>query len=172
MRLVKIGYITGSFGVDGGFKIKPLTEHPEIIGNAEFLLTSADGKTVAKSLKVKSITPRGDSFIAKSDNIATKEIADTLRNLSILVPEEELPNESNDEVYWFKIEGADVFDTDNHKLGILVDYIETGAHDVFRIKMDGGGYALISNNKTHVLSIDVRERKIVIEPEGLVREDV
>lgn len=172
MKYVKIGYITASFGVRGAFKVKPLTEYPEMIGEAEYLLLSTDGKTVTKSLKTLSVEPRGDCFLVKCEGVGSKDMSDALRNMSVLVSTDDLPEIGDDEIYWYMIEGAEIFDPAEHKIGILVDYIETGAHDVFRIKLEGGGYALISNNKTHVLSIDGRERKIVIEPEGLVREDV
>lgn len=172
MKYVKIGYVAASFGVKGSFKVKPVTENPEMIGEAEFLLLSTDGKTVAKSLKILSVEPVKDCFLVKCEGIGSKDMSDALKNMSVMVPTDDLPDTGDDEVYWYMIEGAEVFDPAEHKIGILVDYIETGAHDVFRIKLDGGGYALISNNKTHVLSIDARERKIVIEPEGLVREDV
>lgn len=172
MKFVKIGYVAGSFGVIGAFKVKPLTEYPEMISDADKLLLSTDGETVTKSLKIISVEPRGDCFLVKCEGVGSRDISDALKGMSVIVSSDDLPEIGDDEVYWYMIEGADVFDTAEIKIGTLVDYIETGAHDVFRIKLEGGGYALISNNKTHVLSIDARERKIVVEPEGLVREDV
>jgi len=54
----------------------------------------------------------------------------------------------------------------------LFDYIESGSNDVFRIKRNDGGFYLISNNKDHVLSIDVDKKLVTVNSEGLVDEDL
>lgn len=172
MKFVKIGYIAGSFGLKGQVKARPITENPEIFYDMKFLLLSENASGPSKSLKIKSIEPHGELFLVKCDGIDFKDQAETLRNLSIIIEEDKLPKIESDEVYWYMIEGAEVTDACGNLIGVLDDYLETGSCDVLRIKLTDGGYALISNNKNHVLSIDAKERKVVIEPEGLVREDI
>lgn len=172
MKFVKIGYIAGSFGLKGQVKARPITENPEIFYDMKLLLLSENGNEPSKSLKIKSAEPHGEFFLMKCDGIDSKDHADGLRNLSIVTREDNLPTIDGDEVYWYMIEGAEVTDASGNLLGVLDDYLETGSCDVLRIKLTDGGFALISNNKNHVLSIDPKERKVVVEPEGLVREDI
>lgn len=172
MKFVSVGFSAGSFGLRGGIKIKPVTDNPQIFYEMEYLMLAERNKEVSKTFKVLSAEHHGEYFIIKCEGVDTKEKADALKNMSVMVPEDILPAEESDEVYWYKIEGAQVLDPEGSSIGILTDYLETGSGDVFKVKLAAGGNALISNNEKHVLSIDPAGHKVVIEPEGLVREDV
>ncbi len=171
MKFVRVGYVSGSFGLDGAFRVKPVTESPDIFSGMEFLLLAEDTKPV-RSLKIRDVRPHGDCLIIEADGVGSLKDAEALKGLKAVVPEDSLPDEEADEIYWYKIEGARVSDTSGRLLGTLADYMETGSCDVFRIKLSGGGYALVSNNKDHVLRIDADKGEITVDPAGLVSEDV
>ena len=46
--------------------------------------------------------------------------------------------------------------------GVLTDVIETGANDVYEIRMENGKSVLVPAIKECILSVDVENRKIVI----------
>lgn len=171
MKFVRVGYVAGSFGLDGAFRVMPVTDSPDIFSRLEFLLLSEKSDPV-RSLKIRDIRPHGDCFIIEADGIASLKDAESLNGLSAVVPENILPCEGADEVYWYKIKGALVSDTSGCLLGTLDDYLETGSCDVFRIKLNGGGYALVSNNEHHVLKIDADNGSVIVDQAGLIREDV
>ena len=83
-----------------------------------------------------------------------------------------LPKADDDEVYWFEIENLPVISSDKKEIGRLVDVMETGSTDIFRIALQDGRYALISNNKDHVLEINTDNKYIIISEQGLVYEDL
>lgn len=173
MNFVRVGYISGTFGLDGAVRVKPITENPEIFYNMEFLLLSKIYSLVpVKSLKIDDIREHKNYFVVELSSINKIKEAENLKGFSVVIPEYMLPEENEDEIYWYKINGACVNNLQNDKIGILCDYMETGSKDVFRIKLNNGGYALVSNNKDHVLNIDTKNKIVTVNEEGLVFENL
>jgi len=171
MKFIRIGFIKGTHGLSGEFKVAMSTENIKLLETLEYFMLGKDRKVIFSS-KIEYVEPMNDLFLVKLENINDVDTAKKYKGYEILIPMTLLPEEDDDEVYWFKIEGADVFDQDDVKVGILVDYIESGAADIFRIKGLDDKYYLISNNKDHVLSIDVRNKRVVVNTQGLVDEDL
>lgn len=171
MKFVRVGSVAGSFGLDGVVKIKPVTENPQLLFDMEFLPLGQDG-VLKKSFRVLNVKVHGDFLLYTLDSVDSEQKAKELRGFDILLPEDKLPEPDTDEVYWYMIDGAAVNDINGNNLGVLVDYMETGSNDVFRIKLLDGSYAMLSNNKDHCLKIDPEGRIIIIDPIGLVSEEV
>ena len=57
---------------------------------------------------------------------------------------------------------AEVFEDNGKKLGTLVDVMQTGANDVFVVKMENGKEVLLPVIKDCVLDINAEEKKIVV----------
>jgi len=170
MKLISIGYIAGTHGLDGTVRVKPKTEYPEVFDYLEYLML-ADGDKVVKSLKIEEMSEHVSVFLMNLEGIDHVDKAKKLKGLTVMVPEDILPEEDEDEVYWFKIEGSVVVDEDSRPVGRLIDYMETGGADVFVIESDKGRF-LISNNEVHVTKIDAENKTIHILKEGLVSEEV
>jgi 16S rRNA processing protein RimM len=79
----------------------------------------------------------------------------------------ELPKPADDEVYWADIEGFAVVDEQGLAVGKLADYLEIGGCDVFVIEGVDGKEYLISNNRDHVLSIDLHLKLVTVARLGL-----
>ena len=92
--------------------------------------------------------------------------------MSVSITEDMLPKAEDDEVYWFEIENYPVLNEEKKELGKLIDVLEAGSSDIFRIALNDGRYALISNNKNHVLEINTNEKYVLISEQGLVYEDL
>ncbi len=173
MKFVRVGYVSGTFGLDGEVRVKPVTENPEIFYDIEYLLLSkVDRLEPVKSLKIDVIKEHKNYFVVKLVSINNIKDAESLKGFSVVIPEHMLPDENEDEIYWYKINGACVNNIQNDKIGVLCDYMETGSNDVFRIKLNNGRYALVSNNKDHVLNIDTKNKIVTVNEEGLVFENL
>ena len=62
-----------------------------------------------------------------------------------------------------------VIDEDDKELGELTDVMETGANDVYVIKLSGGGELLLPAIKQCILSVDVNEAVMKVHVlEGLM----
>ena len=67
-----------------------------------------------------------------------------------------------DEFYIADVIDAEVFEDNGKKLGTLVDVMQTGANDVFVVKMENGKEVLLPVIKDCVLDINAEEKKIVV----------
>lgn len=171
MEFLRIGKIVDTHGMDGDIKILPITDNPEFFNVLEFFMLSEDGKVV-QSLDITSIRPQNGLLICNSVQLTCYDDALDVKGLDVVVPENMLPDASDGEVYWRDIEGSSIITDEGKKIGTLVDYIESGSSDVFRIEDEKGSFYLISNNPEHVLKIDASVKLITINEEGLVSEEV
>ncbi|MDR2885007.1 MAG: ribosome maturation factor RimM [Deferribacteraceae bacterium] len=162
---IEIGEITGVFGLKGDVKVKPFVEDDTIFRKLKSC-TLSDGR----NMQVTSSKWHADRWLVRFSGIDNPESAMLLRGNKLLISTESLPPTRDDEVYWAQIEGATVRDTEGEYVGILKDFLETGAHDVFVIE-DGDKRFLISNNHEHVTNISADEKLIIINRIGLVEEN-
>jgi len=170
MKFITIAKISGSHGLDGTFKVLLKTEYPEIFDYLDFLMLS-DGKEIAASLAIEDVREQAKCLLIKCEGIDDRTASDKFKGCEIVVPEDVLPQADDDEVYWSSIVGSKVYDEADELVGTLEDYMETGGGDVFIIR-DGKKEFLISNNDEHVLDIDAENKKITVNRQGLVSEDL
>ena len=67
-----------------------------------------------------------------------------------------------DEYFIADLIDINVYDEEDKPFGILKDVIETGANDVYDIKMNDGRSVLVPAIKECILSVDIENRKMVI----------
>lgn len=169
MRNITIGFVVGVFGLKGEIKVKPTADTASLFKKslkAAFIAKNGDEKI----LTVKSARFHKDLWLMGIEGVDTPEMAIKYKGYRLAVSENLLPPPGKDEVYWIDIDGSKVVDLDGVPVGVLKDYVETGAHDVFEITGDDGVEYMISNNPGHVKSIDTGKKVIVIDRIGLVAE--
>ncbi|MEF3255644.1 MAG: ribosome maturation factor RimM [Deferribacterales bacterium] len=171
MRFFRIGTVKGNHGLDGELKLVATTDNIALFDELEYLILGKNHQMIFSS-QIEYIEPQNNYMIVKVKDIKDMDSAAKYKGFEVLIPESMLPDEEDDEVYWYKIDGSKVVDECGNEIGVLCDYIESGAADVFRIRKINGGYYLISNNKDHVLSINPEEKIIIVLKEGLVDEDI
>lgn len=168
MNFIRVGFITGSHGLDGTIKIAPNTDNPHIYAEIEYLMTAANGK-IKGSYEILFMQEHGNLILAQVSGIDSKDKANELKGLDVVIPADTLPEEEDGDIYWHKIENSDVVDTEGNYVGKLTDYLETGTNDVFIIT-EGENSWMISNNEQHVLKIDAIKKCITIDKAGLISE--
>lgn len=171
MKFISIGRIAGTYGLEGELKIKPNTSHPELFSQMEFLLLTQNNE-LKRSLKIEEIREHNNLLIVRLKGIGSENDAAKLKGFNVSITEDMLPKADDDEVYWFEIENLPVITSENNQIGRLIDVMETGSTDIFRIALNDGRYALISNNKDHVLEINTDAKYVIISEQGLVYEDL
>lgn len=171
MKFISIGRIAGTYGLEGELKIKPNTSHPELFSQMEFLLLTQNNE-LKRSLKIEEIREHNNLLIVRLKGIGSENDAAKLKGFNVSITEDMLPKADDDEVYWFEIENLPVMTSENNQIGRLIDVMETGSTDIFRIALNDGRYALISNNKDHVLEINTDAKYVIISEQGLVYEDL
>ncbi|MGE4317705.1 MAG: ribosome maturation factor RimM [Deferribacterales bacterium] len=169
MKFIKIGKLVNTHGLDGNLMMQVTTESPEILDEMQYMMLSKDGNVKA-SLEIEYMNPYKGMLLIGFKGIGDVDAALKYKGMDVVIPEDMLPD-LDDGIYWHELEGCQVFDTEGNLVGTLIDYMEAGAAEVFRIKGEKETW-LISNNKNHVTEINVTEKKLIVAREGLISENV
>lgn len=169
MEFIRVGKLINTHGLDGDLVMQLTTDSPEIFDEMQYMMLAKDGDVKA-SLKIEYMQDYKGNFLVGLAGVTDIDTALKYKGMDVVIPEDMLP-ESGGDIYWRDLEGSRVFDSEGDFIGTLVDYMEAGGTDVFRIK-GAHGYYLISNNSDHVLEINAQEKKLVVSRSGLVSEEI
>ncbi|GFN36387.1 ribosome maturation factor RimM [Tepidimicrobium xylanilyticum] len=166
MDYIKIGWIMNTHGIKGELKVYPLTYDINrfndlkkvYIGNNKIeaeieRVKYSKGLTI---LKFKEFNNINDVLKFKKDYIYIDE-KDRV----------ELPD---DHFFVFDIIDCTVYTIKGHKVGTVTDVLQMASNDVYVVKdVENGKEYLIPAVKEFVVDIDIKNKKIVIDPiEGMI----
>ena len=156
----RIGVITTTHGLKGEVKVFPTTEDPSRFSDLQtcYLLD----KKEYKPLTVSSARYFKNLVILGFEEITTIEEAMPLKQKELYVDREHAIPLEEGEYYIADILGSEVLDEEGRHLGILEDYMETGAQDVYRIRMDSGKEFLLPAVDAFIREVKVEEKKMII----------
>ena len=156
----RIGVITSTHGLKGEVKVFPTTD---------------DVNRFKKLKKCILRTPKGDMEVEKNSCkffknmviLSFKEFKDIneiekYKNCELYVKREDAMPLDEDEFYIAAVIGMEVWEEDK-KLGELYDVIQTGANDVFSVKLLDGKELLIPVIKQCVIDIDYEARRVNVK---------
>lgn len=157
-----LGYITGSFGLDGTVRILSKTYFAEKRyqeGNEVFIYNAnLDGRVKAK---VESFRCNEQFDFVKFDIINTKEEADNFKGSEVQV----LKNSQDLDVgyYFFSdLENCVVIDEENNQIGKVEKVEEFPAQFNLRIKVKNGKQILVPFVDFFVKNVDIKNKTITI----------
>jgi len=131
-QFIKVGKVSGVFGIKGWLKIFSYTADKEnILDYSPWLLKKADSD---KLLKVIDGAVQGKAVIALLEGINDRDQASSLLGYDIFIDYQQLPKIAEDEYYWSQLIGLNVINTSGVQLGVVDSLLETGANDVLIVK--------------------------------------
>lgn len=140
-----LGKVGKTHGIKGWLRVISFTSPAENILKYQIFEAKRAGKTA--TLEIMEYKQQSGGFIALFKGYDSPETARQLTGFELTVVVSELPELDQDEVYWYQLEGLEVQNQHQQKLGTVLKLLETGANDVL----------VISPNEA---SIDDRERLI------------
>jgi 16S rRNA processing protein RimM len=166
-----VGKVVNTHGIKGEIRVISSTDFPEErykIGNTLFLFM--DEKKEPIELKVATHRSHKNFELLTFEGHQDINIVEKFKGGVLKVPESQLnPLEADNEFYFHEIIGCDVFTIDGVEIGRIKEILTPGANDVWVIKGKGGKEILIPFIEPVVKQIDVKNKKILIEPmEGLL----
>ena len=150
---LRIGVITAPHGVRGEVKVFPTTDDPERFDELETVWLY-NGKSYV-SLDVESVKYFKNIVILKVKQIPDRNEAEKYRSKELYVDREHALPLEEDEYYICDIIGAKVITDTEEELGMLTDVLQTGANDVYVVKMKDGKEVLLPVIKECVLDVDI-----------------
>lgn len=128
-----------------------------------------EGDSGWQKLAVSDLRAHKDHFLGRVQGYVEREEVALLKGMEVGVPRGQLPDLQTDEFYWRDLISAQVIDTNDVVLGKVAGLIETGAHDVLRVRPPESGQSevLIPFVKTYILSVSTDEIRVDWDPAWL-----
>jgi 16S rRNA processing protein RimM len=160
-----MGRVIGPYGVQGWIKARTFTASPNgLLAYRAWWLATSDDRW--REFAVLEARVHADSMVARLEGLNRSEEVAPWRGASIGVPKAALPALAAGEVYWADLVGCAVVNRSGVTLGRVGGVLETGAHPVLRVAVDGrsdDGERLIPLVPAYVDAIDVAEARIVVD---------
>lgn len=165
-----IGHIVAPFGIRGELKVYSMTDIPNRFAQLETIYLGPE-HTPRRILGARP--HKGDVIVLRLQGVNDANTADTLRNVALMIPANQLAQLPPDSYYHHDILGLRVVTLQGRSVGTIVDIIETGGNDVYVIReQESGKEILIPAIKDVVKQVDLIRRMMYIEPiQGLLNTD-
>ena len=119
-----LGKITTAFGIKGWVKVYSYTEPMTNILEYPIWHIRKNGQW--QEFKVLQGKPQGKGLVASLQGITDRDLALSLHQCEVGVPEEALPELEEDEHYWFQLIGLKVVNTEGVVLGQVKELFDSG----------------------------------------------
>lgn len=150
---LQVGVIASTHGVRGEVKVFPTTDDVRRFKKLKEVILDT-GKE-SRILEIEQVKFFKQFAILKFKGIDTLDEVEKYRKKSLYVTRENAVRLNKDEYFIADLIGLKVLDEAGEALGELEDVIETGANDVYQIKMNDGRQLLLPAIRQCVLEVDV-----------------
>ncbi len=133
-------------------------------------LTDAKGRI----FKISAIRAQGNGLVLRLAGIATREAAEALNGIELLLPREALPQtEGEDDFYYADLIGLDGVALDGIVLGKILAVHNFGAGDMLEMRLTNGKSVYVPFTKAAVPMVSVKAGTVSIDPEaaGLLKDE-
>jgi 16S rRNA processing protein RimM len=165
-----IGEVLRPHGVKGELRIRLLTDYPERIATLHTVVLGRDIATgTRRTYRLLGMRRNAEYGLLRLEGIDSREAADRLRQLLVMIPIEDAVPLEPGEFYLFQLIGLRVLTEEGRMLGELVEVLETGANDVYVVRPPAGPDILIPVIEGVVLRTDIDAGELIVRPpEGLL----
>jgi 16S rRNA processing protein RimM len=165
-RYLLLGKITKAQGLRGEVKIFLHSGQPENLADyPELVLVDTSGN-VSEPLAILKSRAQGKAAIVHLTTISTRDAAERIEGMGILLDRKHLPAVGDHEFYWHQYQGKLVVDVDGQVIGRVAHLFNNGAQDILVIKA-GDEEILVPVTKSFVVG-ETADKLIIKPPPGLV----
>jgi 16S rRNA processing protein RimM len=164
---VVIGAVTKPFGLDGGLKVRPLTQDPDRFRRlAEVVLEASDG--TRQTCTIADVRTDRDSVVLFCREIDKVDQVKRFVGGTVRIPRSEAIPLPQDSYFQHDLLGLRVYLEDGRYLGEIREIWPTGSNDVLVVR-DGERERLIPAIKSLVTEVDLKGKRMVLRwMEGLL----
>lgn len=150
---LQVGIISSTHGVRGEVKVFPTTDDVKRFRRLKEVILDTGRETLV--LEIESVKFFKQFAILKFKGYDNINDIEKYRGKSLYVTRENAVKLKKDEYFIADLLGIKVLQEDGSELGVLQDVIETGANDVYQIRMTDGRELLLPAIRQCVLEVDV-----------------
>ena len=165
--LLQVGIITSTHGVRGEVKVYPTTDDPRRFRRLKEVVLDTGKEKM--NLEIEGVKFFKQFVILKFKGLDNINDIEKYRQKSLYVTRKNAVRLQRDEYFIADLIGLKVQDEDGKELGTVKDVIETGANDVYEVKMADGKSLLLPAIKQCILNVDVENGTMQVHVlEGLL----
>ena len=163
-----IGTIGVPFGVKGQVRLHVVTSRPEHLRRVKTVFLGDEQVEVGLGRVVEH---KPNILVLSLSGIDDRNAAEVLRGTEVFIREADAAPLDDDEYFLHDLPGLVVETTTGEQIGTVTDVLETGANDVLVVARPEGSEVLLPMIRDVVKSMDLAEKRLVIEPlEGLLEQ--
>lgn len=167
IEYLEIGQIVNTNGLKGLIKVVPFTDDITRFNDLKTILIEKNNNLI--EYEIEDIRYHKNLVMLKLKGIDNIEQAERLKGLYIKINRKNAVELPKDSYFIVDLLGLEVYTTQDKLLGKIDDIFPTGSNDVYVVKDELGKQILIPALKTVVKSIDIDNKKIIVElPKGLI----
>jgi len=122
------------------------------------------GGETPRPVRVMAVRMHKGRPLALLEGVCDRTEAETLRGARLLLPEDELPEAAEDEIYLYQLPGLEVMHENGRTIG-HIDHVEfAGGQEIWAIRTAGDREILFPAVASFVSSVDLAKGRVVIEP--------
>ena len=165
MKFTAIGKITSTHGIKGDVKIYPLTDDPDRFFKLEKLFVGEIKELVIP----QEVKLHKGMVLLRFKGMEDINQAIRYRNQYVYVLDEDRVKLPDGRYFISDLLGCEVIDTSGNMIGNITDVLQSAANDVYVIHDGKGKEFLIPAVEKFVVSVDITNKKVVVDPiEGMI----
>lgn len=153
VELLQVGVITTTHGVRGEVKVFPTTDDPKRFKKLKTVLLDT-GKE-KRELHLESVKFFKQFVIIKFKEFENMNEVEGLRQMPLLITRDQAVPCGENENFIADLIGLNVVTEEGEALGTLNDVLQTGANDVYVVKMTNGRELLIPAIRQCILDVNL-----------------
>lgn len=159
-NLLRVGVITSTHGVRGEVKVFPTTDDMNRFKKLKTVILDL-GKE-QKTLTVEHVKFFKNMVILKFKGLNNINDVEMWRQKDLLITRDQAVKLQPNENFIVDLIGLQVITDEGVKLGVMIDVLQTGANDVYIVKMESGKEVLLPAIKDCILNVDLEKGEMLV----------
>lgn len=159
-NLLRVGVITSAHGVRGEVKVFPTTDDNSRFKTLKHVLMDTGKEKIP--LEIEHVKFFKNMVILKFKGFDNKNDVEMWRQRDLLITRDQAVKLAPDENFIADLIGLTAVTDEGVVLGTLTDVLQTGANDVYCVKMENGKELLLPAIKDCILNVDLEKQEMLV----------
>lgn len=158
---LEVGQIVNTHGLKGHLKVVPFTDDINRFKSLKTIFI--DFKNELMEYKIQEVKFIKNLVRLKLEGLDNINDAEKFKGCYLKINRKDAKKLDENTYFIADLIGLDVYDLENHKIGILSDIFPTGSNDVYVVKQEDGKQVLLPAISKVIKEINIKQGKIVVD---------